>query len=483
MGETTMDGERSREYGVEIDLQVLLVDLLRSALRFWWVEVVLVLLCAGVLCFRTHQTYSPQYRAEASFAVYVTNPLQAEIQSYNSATAEQMAKTFPYILTSSALSDLVREELGIGAIPGISASTVENTNIFTLSVTASDPQLAYDVLNAVITYYPEVAEYVVGPTKMSLLDESGVPTQPINQPNYFRTALKGAVVGTVLWLAILFLIAVARSTVHNEKQLKQMMNLPCLGLLPKAKGYGKGRKIGYPVMIHDDELMGFAESVRLLRLRVEKELRDRGKKVLLVSSAIPGEGKTTVAANLAIALARSGKKTLLLDCDLRNPSVGKVFGQNTTVGLAEYLQGKVSTKEIFQCPIDGIQLIVVYGGKSTGEAAEIISKHAAKEFMDTTREVFDYVIIDTPPCSMMADAMEAAEMADCALLTIRQDYAPKDRILEGAQNLAESGLEVIGCALNGVEKRIMSGSYGYRSYGYHYQGAYKSYGDVMVKRK
>ena len=66
MGETTMDGERSREYGVEIDLQVLLVDLLRSALRFWWVEVVLVLLCAGVLCFRTHQTYSPQYRAGPS---------------------------------------------------------------------------------------------------------------------------------------------------------------------------------------------------------------------------------------------------------------------------------------------------------------------------------------------------------------------------------------------------------------------------------
>lgn len=478
-----MDGEHSQGYGTEIDLQVLLVDLLRGALRFLWLEVVLVLLCAGVLCFRAHQTYSPQYQAEASFTVYVTNPLQSGIQSYNSATAEQMAKTFPYILTSSALSDLVREELDIDAIPSISATTVENANIFTLSVTASDPQLAYDVLNAVITYYPEVAEYVVGPTKMSLLDESGVPTQPINQPDYFRTALRGAVVGTVVWAVILLVAALARSTVHNEEQLKRMMNLPCLGLLPKVKGYGKRKKSTYPVMLYDDELLGFAESTRLLRIRVEKELQNRGKKVLLVSSAIPGEGKTTVAANLAIALARAGKKTLLMDCDLRNPSVGKVFGQNATVGLADYLQGNVSTKEIFQCPIEGIQLIVVYGGKSTKEAAELISKEAAKEFMDTTREVFDYVIIDTPPCSMMADAMEAAELADCALLTIRQDYAPKDRILEGAQNLAESGLEVIGCVLNGVEKRIMSGSYGYRSYGYHYRGAYKGYGEAISKSK
>ena len=476
MGETTMDGEHSREYGVEIDLQVLLVDLLRSALRFWWVEVVLVLLCAGVLCFRTHQTYSPQYRAEASFTVYVTNPLQAEIQSYNSATAEQMAKTFPYILTSSALSDLVREELGIGAIPGISASTVENTNIFTLSVTASDPQLAYDVLNAVITYYPEVAEYVVGPTKMSLLDESGVPTQPTNQPDYLHTALRGVVVGTVLWLAILFLIAVARSTVHNEKQLKQMMNLPCLGLLPKAKGYGKGRKIGYPVMIHDDELMGFAESVRLLRLRVEKELRDRGKKVLLVSSAIPGEGKTTVAANLAIALARSGKKTLLLDCDLRNPSVGKVFGQNTTVGLAEYLQGKVSTKEIFQCPIEGIQLIVVYGGKSTGEAAELISKHAAKEFMDTTREVFDYVIIDTPPLGNVIDSAVIAEECDGAILVIESDVISYRFAQEVKAQLEKSNCPILGVVLNKVDMQKQA----YGKYGKNYG---KYYGDYARKQE
>lgn len=480
-----MDGQHSKEYGTELDLRVLLVDLLRSAARFWWLEVLLVLLCAGALCLRTHQTYSPQYRAEASFTVYVTNPLQAGIQSYNSATAEQMAKTFPYILTSSALTDLVREELGVAAIPGISASTVENTNIFTLSVTSSDPQLAYDVLKAVITYYPQVAEYVVGPTQMTLLDESGVPTQPINFPNYRGMALRGAMLGTVIWVMVLLLASFTRSTVHNEEQLKRMMNLPCLGLLPTAKGYGKKRRrnVKYPVMLHDDELLGFSESVRLLRIRVEKELRSRGKKVLLVSSAIPGEGKTTVAANLAIALARAGKKTLLLDCDLRNPSVGKVFGQSSTVGLADYLQGRASTKEMFQCPIDGIQLIVVYGGKSTKEAAELISRETTKEFMDTTREVFDYVIIDTPPCSMMVDAMEAAALADCALLAIRQDYAPVDRILEGAQNLTESGLEVIGCVLNGVEKRVMSGSYGYRSYGYHYRGDYKGYGQVASKSK
>lgn len=477
-----MDGENSREFDGKIDLQVLLTDMLRGATHFFWLEIILVCLCIGALSFISYQAYRPQYRAEASFTVHVINPLYSSIQVYNSATAQQMAKTFPYILTSSALSDLVREELGITAIPGITANTVENTNIFTLSVTASEPQLAYDVLQAVMVYYPQVAEFVVGPTKMSLIDESGVPTEPANPLNYQSSALRGALFGTCIWLGFLVLNSFVRSTVRNEEQLKKMTNLPCLGLLPRAKGYGKGkRRLRYPVMMHDDELLGFSEAIRQLRIRVEKELKNRGKKVLLVSSAIPGEGKTTVAVNLAIALARSGKKTLLLDCDLRNPSVGKAFGVTGAIGLAEFLKGEAATDEIFRRPIADLELFAVYGGKSTEESVELIRKQETKKFMDTSRELFDYVIIDTPPCSMMVDAMEIAAWADCALLTIRQDFAPQDRILDGAQNLTESGVDVIGCTLNGVEKMIVGPSYGYRTYGYYYRGSYQGYGSATRK--
>ena len=128
-----------------VDLRRLLGDGVRILRRTFVPFLVLCALLVGLLCWRTYRTYRPMYRASATFTVYVTNPLQSEIRGYNTATAEQMAKTFPYILTSGALSERVTKELGITTMPTASASVLNNTNIFTLTVTSRDPQLAYDV--------------------------------------------------------------------------------------------------------------------------------------------------------------------------------------------------------------------------------------------------------------------------------------------------------------------------------------------------
>ena len=470
-----MGSESTEKNSMAIDLHTLISDFLRSAKYFLWLGFLLVLLSTAAFCGKTYLSYTPKYQATASFTVYVTNPLQAEIRMYNTATAEQMAKTFPYILTSGALSDMVTQELGISTMPAVSASVLENTNIFTLSVTSGDPQLSYNVLNAVITYYPDVAEFVVGPTTMNLLDESGVPSQPVNSRNWGSAIKKGVLVGLVLWAAIVLLFAFMRSTIHNETELKQLINLRCLGMLPMAKGYHKGGKNGpCPVLTDEGDKLGFGESVRLLRIRVEKELREHGRKVLLVSSAIPGEGKTTVAANLAIAMAKKGKRTLLIDCDLRNPSVAAIYGQEETLGMAAFLTGKAAADKIIHRQAVK-NLYVVFGGPPASNAAELLAKVETKYFIQAARNVFDFVILDTPPCSMLADAAELAELADCALYTIRQDYAPKDRILEGAQLLAGSGLPLIGCVMNCVKRGAWGNSYGY--YGYGYGAYYKNYSD------
>ena len=470
-----MGSENTEKNIMGIDLRVMLSDFLRGAKHLLWLGILLVLLASAVFSGWTYLSYTPKYQATASFTVYVSNPLQAEVRTYNTATAEQMAKTFPYILTSGALSDMVMQELGIPAMPAVSASVLKNTNIFTLTVTSGDPQLAYDVLNAVIEYYPDVAEFVVGSTVMNLLDESGVPSAPVNSRNYGSAIKKGVLAGVVVWAAIVLLFAFMRSTVHNEMELKNLLNLRCIGTLPVAKGFRKGGKNGpCPVLMEESDKFGFGESVRLMRIRVEKELRDRGKKVLLVSSAIPGEGKTTVAANLAIALAQKGKRTLLIDCDLRNPSVAKIFNKQDIPGLDAFLTGKEKAPNI----IHGQQvknLYVVYGGPSVSNAAELLAKAETKYFIKASRNVFDYIIMDTPPCSMLADAAELADLADCALYTIRQDYAPKEQILEGAQLLSESGLPLIGCVMNYVKRGVSGGSYGY--YGYGYGEYYKNYSD------
>lgn len=455
-----MENENGR-----IDLGILFGDALRTAKRMLWLLIVLVVLGAGVKSARMWFSYRPQYQATASFTVTVTNPLQADVRTYNAAAAEQMAKTFPYILTSGALSDLVMQDLGIKVMPPVSASVLENTNIFSLSVTSGDAQFAYDVLHAVIEHYPSIAEFVVGPTKMVLLDESGVPSAPVNSRSFAGAARRGAVYGFVLWAVIVALLAAARTTVHNEEELKRLMNLRCFGPLPRVKGLQKGTSC--PLLTQENDKYGFSESVRLIRIRAEKEMRSRGHKVLLVSSAIPGEGKTTLAVNLALSLAQKGQRTLLVDCDLRNPSVARAFGRENPRGLTAYLDGAAGMKDIVYT-LNTTNLSVVFGGKPAENAAELLARPKAAEFLRMAREHFDYIILDTPPCSMLADAAEAAELADCALMVIRQNYAPRERILEGAQILTDGGLPLIGCVLGCAERSVIGGSYGYYGYGYGY---------------
>ncbi len=472
-----MGSENTEKNMAKIDLGVLVSDFRRSMKRLLWPGILLVVLISAFLCWRTYRSYSPQYQATASFTVYVTNPLQAEVRVYNTATAEQMQKTFPYILTSSALSDMVMQELGISSMPKVTASVLENTNIFTLAVTSNDPQLAYDVLNAVIAYYPSVAEFVVGPTDMNLLDESGVPTTPINSRNYPSALKKGVSVGLVIWLGAVLLLSFARSTIHNEEELKHLVNLRCIGMLPAVKGYQKGKgNSGYPLLIAEDQF-GFGESVRLLRIRVEKELQKENKKVLLVSSAIPGEGKTTVATNLALALAQKGNRTLLVDCDLRSPSVAAVLGEKEKLGLSDYLKGAVAVKDLIH-PVKSKHFFAIYGGSSVSNAAELLASKKIQSLLSAARSVFDYIILDTPPCSLLADAAEISDLADCALMTIRQDYASKNQILEGIQLISDNGLPLVGCVLNGVNRSALGKAYGYYGYGEYY----KSYKEDTSKK-
>lgn len=449
-----------------IDLRLLLGDMLRLVRRTVLLFAALAVLCAAVLCWRARSSYYPMYRASATFTVYVTNPLQSEIRSYNTATAEQMAKTFPYILTSGALSERVMSTLGISAMPSVTASVLSGTNIFTLTVTSADAQLAYDVLGAVIECYPDVAEFVVGPTVMNLLDESGLPTQPFNTLSYTSAVKRGVLLAALVWLAAVFVLASLRSTVHSEEELRRVLSLRTLGVLPVVRGMKKSG--ARPRFDNASSGTGFSEAVRLLRMRTEKELDERGMKVLLVSSAIPGEGKTTVAINLAAALAAHGKRVLLADCDLRNPSVAPAFGLENSTGLVEFLRGKAPYQDILrQSGIEGLYLVLA-GAPASEDASELLSRPECRQFMDACRKAFDYVILDTPPAALLVDASELAVLADGAVMTVRQNYAPRARIMEGAQVLSDSRLPLIGCVLN-----YASGGAGYGGY---YGRAYGSYG-------
>jgi len=440
---------------------------LRSARRLWAWVLLFVIATSAAFGIVGWSSYKPVYEASVSFTVKVANPLYSSVNVYNEKTAEQMAKTFPYILTSTALRQRVQEYLGVGYVPAVSASVHQGSNIFSMTVRDTDPERAQQVLEAVMVCYPEVAEFVVGATKLVPLDATGVPAAPVNSFSLVRTLIYGAVAGFLLWLLFCAVDALLRTTIRDEAALKKLLNLPCLCSVPVTKVLGK---LICPLVNRDRSKVGFGEAIRMLRIRVERKMEQMNKKVVMVSSARPGEGKTTVTVNLAISMVQSGKKVLIVDCDMYNPSVARAL--QAKFGKSRHkvpLTGSDLTANL--CSIAMKNLYTVVFGSTDGTPPKQISKEELTQLIHYVQGPFDCIILDTPPCSLIAETVEVAEVADCGIMVIRQDYSTKDQILDGVRLLADSGLPLIGCVFNGVDGRMTPAGHQY-GYGYGYGNSY-----------
>lgn len=450
----------------KLDLFILLGDFVKIAKRHILLCLVLVIGLSGFFGFRAYRSYAPIYTASATFSVRVTDPVYGGISAYNTATAEQMAKTFPYVLTSGVLQERVKAHLGAAYMPVVQVVPSASGSVISIEVIDPDPQFAWEVLNAVIVYYPEIAEYVVGPTRLVLLDESGVPTAPSNSLSLKGPVMKGALMGLGLWAAIVLVLAMMVNTVHNEKELQTLVNIPCVGQIPYVRRSARRSSS----MLLSLQRSSYAESLRTLRVRTEKAMEKMGKNVLLVSSAIPGEGKTTISASLALSWANKGKKVLLIDCDLRNPAVVKTLGVQTEALLDEYLEGRLEMEEAVSAT-DYERLYITAGKAGKSANMKTARMRRMEAMIRAARQQYDIIILDTPPSSLLADASEVANMADCGLMVVRQGYASREQILDGIQRLDDANLPLIGCVMTHVRGRDVSGY----SYGYGY-----SYGEKQV---
>lgn len=448
----------------KLDFSKVFGGLTQCIKRLWWLALLIIVIGAAGSGLLSYRSYTPVYEASMTFTVRVTNPLHASVTAYNVKTAEQMAQTFPYVITSPAMKQKVMDHLEISYMPSVTATALKNSNIFTLTVQDTDPERAYEVLEAVVVCYPEIAEFVVGPTVLVPLDNSGVPEDPINPFSPVRSLSIGAVTGLVCWVLYAIVITLTRTSIHDEDQLKNVLNKPCLGNIPVTQVVG--RDMVCPLIHKDRGKFGFSESIRLLRIRAEKEMGKTGKKVLIVSSAIPGEGKTTVSVNLAIALARNDKRVLLIDCDMYNPSVERALKPAIGKNLGSFTFGVTEKKaNVHAMSIRNLYTVLLMQGK--GSDGRFLSSSDLRQLVQSSRKGFDYVILDTPPCSLLADTAEMSAAADCAIMVVRQDYAPRDKILDGARLLTDSGLPLIGCVMNGVTGTQHAGTYNY-GYGYGY---------------
>ncbi|MGM9537494.1 MAG: polysaccharide biosynthesis tyrosine autokinase [Candidatus Onthomonas sp.] len=483
MSEQTNVRTEMQEQTEQIDLVRILDGMWKACRHYFWVVILLTLLGAVLLFARARMSYTPQYLSSATFTVTAdSQSIYSSSSYYNNVTASQLESTFPYLLTSGTLSRVVAADLGVEQLNGsISASVMPNTNLFTIEVRSGDPQAASDILNSLIENYPVVAEQVVGSTVLELLDNTGVAEAPYNTPNYARTALKGGLLGMMAGVLFLFLVAFTRRTIQREDDFKQFLHAECLAVLPQVRQKKRSHTQRQDISIRNPHIdASFLESMRILRARLERLAAADGSKVLLVTSAAPSEGKSTVAANIAMALAMNGKKVLLMDCDIRNPSAGEMLGLRPGKGVYELLKGEAKLEDVFRYD-KAHGLYVLPGGKPYANASEILDSPQMAQLLASVRELMDYVILDTAPVGMLTDTAVLAELADGALFVVKQDYAPISHLAEAAEQLAESRIPLLGCILNGATATL--GSYGQSYYSsYHHYSRYGGYGEVAAEQ-
>ena len=457
-------------------------DLLKGFIKFWWVGIVCALLIGGYFYFVSSRDYVDKYTVSATFTVSTESNSLASgsaiySSAYDNATAARLSSTFPYIMSSNLLHDIIKAKLNITDIPAtISATYVTGSNLFSLTVNGNDPQQIYDILKCAMENYPTVARYIVGNVKLSMITDPEIPTEPSTSFSMSAT-YKGAAIGIIIGILWIVIFALMRNTIKSKNDIKDSFNLETLGTLPFVSFKKYSREMNTAVLSTNGKVGApFLESLRVFRNTFIQSVGE-DEKVVLVTSTAPGEGKTTVTVNLALSLVEAGKKILLCDSDLRNPSVAPLLGIEPAKLEKQpgngYSVSYLAEYNIYYMTFEGVE---ASRGKS-------FKASRLKRIFNEVRDDYDFVLVDTPPCGLLSDAIVVAQAADAAVYVIKEDTIRISRIRTGIDGIAAVDTKVLGCVMNGAAGTI-SGygyGYGYGKYGYGY--GYGKYGYGEKKKK
>jgi capsular exopolysaccharide synthesis family protein len=294
-------------------------------------------------------------------------------------------------------------------------------------------------------------------------------------PIFWQFLFAGAVLGAVFAGAGSYLLDVADKSFRTPEEIRRRLGLPIVGHVPFAAAGGEPVRVTDPAgngVDLDPGLVAFhaptgpeAEAVRGIRTALYFSTHGRRHKVIQVTSPNMGDGKTTLITNLAVSIAQSGRKVLLIDADLRRPRVHRVFGLAGKVGLAEVIAGAAEADEAVQVTVVP-NLSVLPCGRRPPNPAELLTTPRFEDVLDELREAFDYVLVDSPPLLAVSDPCSVVPRVDGVLLTIRVSKNGRPAAERARDMLAGLKANCLGVVVNGVGKQGAMTGYGYDHYRY-----------------
>jgi len=298
-------------------------------------------------------------------------------------------------------------------------------------------------------------------SKNRMLDRAQLPTTPI-KPQRKSIVLIGLFFGFIVGIMIAFLRVFLDTKIKDENDMRKIIDYPILGTIPH---FSEPKQHKESIMVFDEVKSILAESFRHLRSNLQFLRKEEGSEVILLTSTIGEEGKTTVAVNLAAIFSLSSKKTIVINLDMRKPTLHKKFGLANKIGLSEVLNNRVELKDVIQ-QTSYTDLDILSSGAIPPNPSELIQSDTMYSVLESLKKSYDIIILDTPPIGLVTDAKELMHYVDINIYVVRSNYSQKEFL----ENLKKydflKNVNCIGLLLNDI--KIKKGHYGYYSgYGYY----------------
>lgn len=385
--------------------------------------------------------------------------------------AKQAVTSYVDVVNSAIVLDDVIKELHLDMTatqlaPTIAASSPLNTVLLDISVTNSDPVLAAKIANSVgrnfsrivVNQLEKPVGEAVSPVKIETIQPALVPAKPASPKVPLNIAL-GLLLGLAVGVGIAVLRNVLDTRIHSLHDIELVTDSPMLGgitLDPEAKKR--------PLVVHADPKNPRAESFRSLRTNLQFVNVEGGPRSFVVTSSVPGEGKSTTTANLAIAMAETGARVALIDGDLRLPRVAEYMGLEGGVGLTDVLIGRAELADVLQKWGRG-KLYVLPSGRVPPNPSELLGSAAMSSLLNTLTEQFDVVLIDAPPLLLVTDAAVLSKLTGGALMVVASGRTKRNELAASVKALERVGNRMVGVIITMLPTKGPD-SYGYGQYSY-----------------
>jgi capsular exopolysaccharide synthesis family protein len=337
----------------------------------------------------------------------------------------------------------------------ISVDLITETNLMKVTVVSGNPIKSFQVIDSIMNNYNELSEYLNSDAVIDTLKEPVVSERPNNALTPRKKSIQMGFVSAFVTALILAAISIMRKTMKTENAFEDRLGTTLLGTIYHEN---KNRTIKAKLLQKVKVLLvtspiistKFIESINSIRVKMEYEHeRAPEKNVYMVTSVCENEGKSTVSLNLALSLARDGKRVIIIDADMRKPAVCKMLDipKDNVVDFIKLLQGECGLDEVLYKE-EKLGLEIIMSTKGHASTYEFVKSGAMRDLINKCSSMADYVIVDTPPMAMVSDAEALCDVVDFVSIVVRYDYSYEKDIVYSIDLVNDSNAKLLGCILN-----------------------------------